>query len=66
MKCCLEVVCLKIREIGQDLSAGQSCGIEVKYVAHADPHPTDAGFAAALFRVVSDPRAHEIRLGAPR
>ncbi len=60
----LQVLGLKFREIRQDLLAAQACGIELKNVNDADPHPADAGLAAALLRVGGDSITHACTLGA--
>ena len=44
----LEIFRLKIRKLGEDLIGGDPSGIKIEHIAHADPHASDAGLAAAL------------------
>jgi hypothetical protein len=50
----LQIFRLKIRKLAEDLIRCEASGIEIKHIADADPHPSDAGLAAALGRVVGD------------
>jgi hypothetical protein len=48
------------------LIRGEPSGIEIEHITHADPHPSDAGFAAALGWVVGDAGlTHDNTLAAP-
>jgi hypothetical protein len=50
----LQIFRLKIRKLAEDLIGCEASGIEIEHIADADPHPSNAGFAAALGRVVGD------------
>ena len=50
----LQILQLKIRKLAEDLIGCEASGIEIKHIADADPHPSDAGLAATLDRVVGD------------
>ena len=63
----LQILQLKIRKLAEDLIGCEASGIEVKHIADADPHPSDAGLAATLGRVVGDAGfSHGNTLGACR
>ena len=50
----LQILWLEIGKFAEDLIRGEPSGIEIEHITHADPHPSDAGFAAALGGVVGD------------
>ena len=50
----LQIFGLKIRKLGKDLIGAEAVRVKVEHIAHADPHSSDAGLAAALCRVVGD------------
>jgi hypothetical protein len=61
----LQIFRLKIRKLASDLIGCEASGIEIKHIAHANPHPSNTGFAAALGRFVGDPEfSHGITLAA--
>jgi hypothetical protein len=56
----LKIFGFKIRKVREDVCAALAGSIEIKNVADAYTHPPDAWPAAALIRVVGDPRVgHE-------
>lgn len=65
-QCRLQILWLEIGKFAEDLIRGEPSGIEIEHITHADPHPPDAGFAAALGGVVGDAGlSHGNTLAAP-
>ena len=65
-QCRLQILWLEIGKFAEDLIRGEPSGIEIEHITHADPHPSDAGFAAALGGVVGDAGlSHGNTLAAP-
>ena len=50
----LQILWLEIGKFAEDLIRREPSGIEIENITHADPHPSDAGFAAVLGGVVGD------------
>ena len=62
----LQILWLEIGKFAEDLIRGEPSGIEIEHITHADPNPSDAGFAAALGWVVGDAGlTHDNTLAAP-
>ena len=62
----LQILWLEIGKFAEDLIRGEPSGIEIEHITHADPHPSDAGFSAALGGVVGDVGlTHDNTLAAP-
>jgi len=53
-QCRLQILWLEIGKFAEDLIRGEPSGIEIEHITYADPHSSDAGFAAALGGVVGD------------
>ena len=50
----LQILWFEIGKFAEDLIRGEPSGIKFEHITHTDPHPSDAGFAAALGGVSTD------------